>query len=258
MSGKAPAFQFYPMDWERDLQEHPLEIEGAWIRICCKLWWCDPKGTATKTYEQWSRILGVSVEKTNEIFEYMRETLICDICVTDHGRVTVTSRRMFREDRDRRGAAERKRRQRERQSCHADVTSPSSTSSSSSSSKKEINTTSKSSPTIPPCPHQAIVSLFHKMLPELPKVTDWTTERQALLRARWNEKPERRNSAWWIEYFNTVRKSSFLMGQTDPAPGRKLFRADLEWLVRKSNMIKVLEKKYEDGGVMTREERYSM
>ena len=87
------------------------------------------------------------------------------------------------------------------------------------------------------------------MLPELPKITDWTTERQALLRARWNDKPERRRSEWWIEYFNTVRKSSFLMGQSDPAPGRKLFRADLEWLVRKQNMVKVLEGKYTDTSV---------
>jgi len=27
--GKNPAFQFYPNDWARDLEEHTLEIEGA-------------------------------------------------------------------------------------------------------------------------------------------------------------------------------------------------------------------------------------
>lgn len=114
---------------------------------------------------------------------------------------------------------------------------------------KRLNTTPKSSSTIPPCPHQTIVSLYHEMLPELPKVTDWTTERQALLRARWVDKAERQNIEWWKGYFESVRKSAFLMGQTDPAPGRKLFRADLEWLVRKQNMVKVLEGKYTDTSV---------
>ena len=51
--GKAPAFQLYVMDWARDLEEHPLEIEGAWIRICCKLHWTG--GELTKSCEQWAR-----------------------------------------------------------------------------------------------------------------------------------------------------------------------------------------------------------
>ena len=68
------------------------------------------------------------------------------------------------------------------------------------------------------------------------------------MRARWVDKAERQNIEWWNGYFESVRKSAFLMGQTDPAPGRKLFRADLEWLVRKQNMVKVLEEKYTDTG----------
>jgi|GEM_PF-2578869 hypothetical protein len=137
--GKLPAFQFYPNDWSRDLEEHPLEIEGAWIRICCKLWWSDTRGELTRTYDQWGRILGVSATDAERILTYLGSYRICDISVTCHGNVTpnvtVRSRRMFRDDIDRRQAAERQRRRREKMSCHADVTDASSYSSSYSSTK---------------------------------------------------------------------------------------------------------------------------
>jgi len=120
--GKNPCFLFYPNDWSHDLEEHPLEIEGAWIRICCKLWWSETRGLLTRSYEHWARILRVTPEESQRILTYLSTYSICDICVTDHGDVTVTSRRMFREDRERQQAAERKRRQRERESNHADVT----------------------------------------------------------------------------------------------------------------------------------------
>lgn len=129
--GKNPAFQFYPNDWSRDLEEHPLEIEGAWIRICCKLWWSETRGELTRSYDQWGRILRVSVEEATRILTYMDTYRICDICVTDHGNVTVRSRRMFRDDIERLQAAERQRRKRERDSSHAIVTDCSSSSSSS-------------------------------------------------------------------------------------------------------------------------------
>jgi hypothetical protein len=137
--GKIPAFQFYPNDWSRDLEEHPLEIEGAWIRICCKLWWSETRGELSRSYEQWGRILRVSTEDSTRILTYLNSYKICDICVTDNGNVTVRSRRMFREDIERRQAAERQRRKREREASHAEVTIVSSYSSSSSSpnTKKE-------------------------------------------------------------------------------------------------------------------------
>ena len=40
------------------------------------------------------------------------------------------------------------------------------------------------------CPHEAIVSLYHETLPELPRVKVWTEERRKQLRARWCEEPK--------------------------------------------------------------------
>ncbi|MDP2432769.1 MAG: helix-turn-helix domain-containing protein, partial [Pseudomonadota bacterium] len=41
----------------------------------------------------------------------------------------------------------------------------------------------------PSCPHQEIIDLYHDALPTSPRIRDWTPNRAALLRARWNEDP---------------------------------------------------------------------
>ncbi|GAG48255.1 unnamed protein product, partial [marine sediment metagenome] len=76
---KAPAFQFYVMDWTTDLDDHPLEIEGAWIRICCKLWRSEKRGELSKSVTQWSRILRVDEKKTREILDYISKEKIGDV-----------------------------------------------------------------------------------------------------------------------------------------------------------------------------------
>jgi hypothetical protein len=95
--GKNPAFLFYPADWQRDLEEHPLEIEGAWIRICCKLSWEEPRGSATKTLTQWSRIMRVGEKKSLAIIEYLLNQNIADVIIQNSS-ITITSRRMVRDE----------------------------------------------------------------------------------------------------------------------------------------------------------------
>ena len=90
-------------------------------------------------------------------------------------------------------------------------------------------------PEVSLCPHQEIISLYHELLPELPPVKIWNPQRQAILRARWTEDPDRQCMEWWREYFGRVRASPFLMGQ------EKEFRASLEWIIRPKNMPKVIE-----------------
>jgi hypothetical protein len=96
-AGKNPAFLFYPGDWERDLDEHPLEIEGAWIRICCKLWWSETRGSASKTLDQWSRVLRVTPKKTERILEYLSQHSIATL-VKQNLTITITSSRMVRDE----------------------------------------------------------------------------------------------------------------------------------------------------------------
>jgi hypothetical protein len=91
------------------------------------------------------------------------------------------------------------------------------------------------------CPHEEIIALYHKILPELPVVKIWTPKRQGYLRSRWKEAPERQNIEWWEKYFTKIKQSPFLTGNVND------FKASLEWVVNQSNMVKILEGKY-DGG----------
>lgn len=99
----------------------------------------------------------------------------------------------------------------------------------------------------PDCPHQAIVALYHEVLPICPKVRDWTPARQALLRARWNEDPKRQNLDYWRTFFEYVGESEFLMGNVSGRDGRKPFVADLEWMLKPANFTKIREERYHQG-----------
>ena len=93
--GKNPAFQFYPSDWTRDLDDQDLEVEGAWIRICCRLWWS--QGKATKTLREWSNILRTHPNKTGVILKTLLTKSICGGEYLDNQNITIISRRMVKD-----------------------------------------------------------------------------------------------------------------------------------------------------------------
>ncbi len=131
--GKNPAFQFYPSDWSRDLEEHPLEIEGAWIRICCKLWWSETRGKLTRTNEQWAKILRVYPDDAERILNYINSYKIGDVLPDSNKNLTVISRRMLRDEKDRQNNCLRQKRHYQKQKPNGDITADSQDSSSSSS-----------------------------------------------------------------------------------------------------------------------------
>lgn len=88
-------------------------------------------------------------------------------------------------------------------------------------------------------PHQEIIALYHEILPELPPVKVWNNERQGFLRARWREDNRRQDLTWWRAFFQSVRECPHLMGKNDHG-----WVASLEWLIRPTNMPKVLEGNY--------------
>lgn len=111
---------------------------------------------------------------------------------------------------------------------------------------------------LPPCPHERIIAMYHEELPMLPRVREWTGTRQAHLRARWKSKmianghaPEYTSTPagliWWRNFFRYVGESKFLMGQVSGREGRPPFEADLEWLIKPGNHVKVVEGKYHNG-----------
>lgn len=100
-----------------------------------------------------------------------------------------------------------------------------------------------------PCPHQAIIALYHETLPELRRVRVWNTTRQGMLAKRWREDPERQALDWWRDLFGYVRQSNWLMGREQGRDGRP-FDCDLEWIISPKNLAKILEGKYESRGAV--------
>lgn len=92
----------------------------------------------------------------------------------------------------------------------------------------------------PTCPHQEIIDLYHEILPQCPRVRDWTTSRQTHLRARWNEDLRRQNLDYWRRLFEYIETCDFLVGRSGKTP----FFADLEWIVTSKNFTKIREEKY--------------
>jgi len=106
-----------------------------------------------------------------------------------------------------------------------------------------IPTTSENKKNEPP--YEKIVAMYHNLLPELPKVAKLTKQRYGYIRQRWLE--DLPDMPAWEQYFSMVRKSKFLMGKANGSSGRPPFRADLTWLCRPENIVKVVEGKYHHG-----------
>lgn len=98
-----------------------------------------------------------------------------------------------------------------------------------------------------PCPHNEIIALYHEVLFMLPKVIIWNKTRRSYLQQRWRENANHQNIEHWRKFFEHVRESPFLTGQTEGRDGKPSFTADLEWLIKPNNFAKVIEGKYHGG-----------
>jgi hypothetical protein len=94
------------------------------------------------------------------------------------------------------------------------------------------------------CPHRAIIALYEKTLPSLPRVKKWNETRQKHLAARWKEDTEQSNLKWWENFFEYIGKSKFLTGRVTGRDGHAFF-ASLDWIVKPENFAKIIEGKYE-------------
>lgn len=96
-------------------------------------------------------------------------------------------------------------------------------------------------------PYERIVDLYHEILPMLPRVAALTDKRKSHIRARWKS-GELPDLDTWRAYFTDVSRSDFLCGRAQPAPGRRVFFADIDWLTNQANLVKFQEGKYDNSG----------
>jgi len=198
------------------------------------MWEAPERGKIEGTIEQLARMVASSNGDFEQFLKEAESTKFADVTLCNKN-VTLINRRMLREEKQRNNTRLRVAKLRSNAACNDDVTLPSSSSSSSSCTKVHNNN----------CPQSEIVDLFREVIPEAIKPRDWGPERQTLLRARWSEEEKRQNLEWWKNLFLYIRKCPFLMGEVDPSPGHKRFLITLPWLVKKGNLLKVIEGNYE-------------
>ena len=99
MSGKNPAFQFYPLDYTRDTRVLTTVARGVWIEVLCALWWTEP-GIRSKSMSisDWSRLCCVQESEFSDAISQFERHNICDLERHSNGDVTLTSRRMVKDD----------------------------------------------------------------------------------------------------------------------------------------------------------------
>ena len=90
-----------------------------------------------------------------------------------------------------------------------------------------------------------IVEAYHEICKDLPKVIKITPARRQAIRARWrNELPSLDD---WRRFFAVVNESKFLTGRAPATGGReKPFLADIDFLIKQGNVVKIMEGKYDD------------
>ena len=86
--------------------------------------------------------------------------------------------------------------------------------------------------------YQGIIDLYHSILPELPRVVNLTNKRRTAIKTCATTKKSYSGLDFWQAYFEAVRKSDFLMGRS------KEWRADIDFLIRHSAFVKVIEGSY--------------
>jgi hypothetical protein len=89
-----------------------------------------------------------------------------------------------------------------------------------------------------PVPYQEIVDLYHKVLPDLPKVVKLTDKRKRAIRNRWHRDLETRTD--WALYFKDAARKPFLFGRNDRG-----WVANFDFLLREQTITFMQEGKYD-------------
>lgn len=120
-----PGFFFYTGDWLKDTRALGLEARGAWIDLLCVLY--EKGGSVTWPLRAYDQYLG-TIEKdqliysASEIIDELEKLQICDVSRHSNGDITLTSRRITRDEKAKQSNAIRQTRHREKRKSNGPVT----------------------------------------------------------------------------------------------------------------------------------------
>ncbi len=108
---------------------------------------------------------------------------------------------------------------------------------------------------LPACPVDQVVELYHEVLPELPRCRLMPDARRKAISRRWRwvltshkadgtRRAESAESAlgWFRIYFEQARGSDFLMGRTTRSAGHEGWQCDIDFLMGDKGLKTVVEK----------------
>ncbi|MBB5414072.1 hypothetical protein [Paraburkholderia atlantica] len=116
----------------------------------------------------------------------------------------------------------------------------------------------RSAQSIPACPVQQIVDLYHECMPLNPRVKVLDDARKGTIRARWKQAAQLDSVKpfgyatgadglkAWRTFFTVCAESEFLTGRATPRPGKKPFVADIDFLTSPKGFKKCLENRYHE------------
>lgn len=126
---KLPYMQFFPSDYSRDTRCLSLAARGVWMDVLCTLWNAPKRGQKTLTLEGWAGEIGKPEPEVSALLLDLESNGIGKFIHETDGKLTIISRRMIRDERERKGAAKRKQYQRDKSESrfshtvsHSDVT----------------------------------------------------------------------------------------------------------------------------------------
>lgn len=108
-----------------------------------------------------------------------------------------------------------------------------------------------------PITSSKLAELYHRFCPSLPRISDLSDQRRKAMKARWIQAGKGIDMydianldaglEWWRTFFQVVEASDFLTGRVAPSGSReKPFRANIDWLLKPSNFLKVVEGNYDN------------
>ncbi len=275
---KLPFFQFYPADWVRDTRVLSLAAKGAWADVLCTLHTSKTRGTSTLSLTAWARIIGATPTEADAVLTELGDTGVCDIERQPNTDVTLTCRRMLREEITKQQTRLRvkKHRDKKRQPQQLELSNAGSERQSNDSvTPKKPETRSQigvsddtprgdgsASPQSPPpakvddapfapiatperndpIAYQAVIDLFNRLCtPAMPRAS-LTEHRRATIRARWQAVRGEEPLAWFERLFTKAAASDFLCGRAQGTT----FRGSFDWITGVKNAPKVVEGNYDN------------
>ena len=270
---KRPSFQFYPGDWLNDasLRACSIGARGLWVDMLCLMHQGSEYGCLKVNHrpilpENLARMLGAT---TDDVIGWLDELEQFGVFSRDESGC-ILSRRMIRDEKIRQARAaggslggnpalkgKKKDEEKDEEKVNLDDNlrpTPSSSSSSSSSVVEPIGSVDKVD-RLPACDYDAVVALYHEILPELPSVRVMSDGRRKVIQTRWrwiltskkidgSRRAETAEQAveWLRQFFTLARDNDFVMGRGWRDPKHANWQADIEYLLSERGLKQVVEK----------------